>query len=101
MQASVLSAHPTVATEIEGDWVWIKSNLKSYPEIRKSIKAMGFRYCKRGHPLPSGSVGTWANSCQHPTPTWHGSRKGKRKSTQTSPPPGAALLDDLRKLGIS
>ena len=67
-----------VSCELDGDWVWVTTNLQHHPDARTALKEMGFRYAKRGHALPSGSTGTWAHSCQHPTPTW----KGKHKSNK-------------------
>lgn len=61
--------HPELHADAEVDrnWIWICSpSLKEQPEVRESIKAYGFRFCFKGHPLPCGKIGTWSHSCEHP-----------------------------------
>lgn len=68
---------------VERAWVWLPVDLRGdhNKPVRESIKAFGFRFCKRGHPLPDGQTGTWAHSGVHPMPF-----KRKRATPPTTQP---------------
>ena len=71
--------HPDlhVTAEVDRDWVWLAVDLRGdhNKPVRESIKAAGFRFHKRGgHLLPSGKLGMWGHSCNHPIRFWRGSR---------------------------
>jgi hypothetical protein len=68
----IMSTHQWLHERAEQDreWVWLAVDLRGdhNKEVRESLKEYGFRFAKRGHVLPSGSTGTWANACQRPMP---------------------------------
>lgn len=74
--------HPQLAATAERDrqWLWITENLSgpSHEAVRAEIKAIGFRFAKRGHPLPSGATGTWAHHGDRPLPY-------RRRALRTDP----------------
>jgi hypothetical protein len=95
--------HPALhaVAEVDRNWVWIAADLRKDEAARTSIKEYGFRFARRGgHPLPSGAMGTWAHSCDRPTP---GKFKRKQQPGQpaSQPKPEAEaeqteeLLDEL------
>lgn len=82
--------------EPDRNWIWLTGDsLKPcYPgcacdackvkaETRKAIALFGFSFCRKGHSLPSGRIGTWAHSCLHPVRFKPG---GKRREQSTSTP---------------
>ena len=67
--------HPAIEWEVDRNWVWIITNLKSDEGARKAVKEFGFRFKKGGeHTLPSGRTARWAHHCERPT---RGSKPGK------------------------
>ena len=95
--------HPKLHADAEIDraWVWLSTNLsgESNKPIRDELKAIGFRFAKKDHPLPSGKTGRWGHSCNKPMP-FH--RKGGKSSTHTKsnrdslePQAPAISADDL------
>lgn len=76
--------HPQLAASAERDrqWLWITANLSGpvHEAVRADIKAIGFRFAKRGHPLPSGATGTWAHHGERPLPY-------RRRTPRTDPAP--------------
>ncbi len=79
------SNHPDLApkAELDRDWVWLAVDLRSECQRqrkrdcaceacraaiakREALSDYGFRFAGRGHPLPSGAIGTWGHSCTHP-----------------------------------
>lgn len=78
--------HLHATAEIDRNWCWITENLsgESNKAVRESLKASGFRFAKRGHVLPSGKAGTWANSCTAPLPFYRKSKGGSRNAAPTT-----------------
>jgi hypothetical protein len=78
--------HPELhaAAEIERDWLWLSCDLRGdhNKAVRDSIGKYGFRFCKRGHTLPSGRTSHWAHSCTKPIPFKHHG-KASTKPTRT------------------
>lgn len=82
---------PQLDVEIDRKWVWVTNNL-SGPEnkpVREKLKAearerfgRGFKWAKKGHPLPSGKTGTWGHSCKAPIPFYY-TKGGKPKPQPT------------------
>lgn len=62
--------HPDLwaSAKTERSWVWLVAPLQHAPEVRESIKRYGFKFCKKGHTLPSGQVSHWAHHCDKPLP---------------------------------
>lgn len=79
--------HPPLheVAELDREWIWLPVDLRGAENkaIRESIgrKGAGFRFAPNGHPLPSGKIGTWGHSCEHPTPNKrrHKAKGGKPK----------------------
>ncbi len=75
----------------ERAWLWyVGPSLQHEPDTRAKLKALGFRYARRGHKLPDGRMGSWANSCQAPTPL-HAAKKAKEHHDLTDAELLAAL----------
>ena len=68
-----------VAT-VERAWIWLPVDLRQQPDVREAIRAYGFRFARRGHPLSNGKLGTWAHSCIKPLPFKH---RGKSSTSGT------------------
>lgn len=88
--------------EVDRAWCWISQNLSGEHnrKVRDSLKEFGFRFAKRGHKLPSGTVGTWGHSCTSPLPFY---RKGKgtasvKPTSPTATQPRHELDDEIRAL---
>lgn len=76
--------HPELraVAEIDRNWVWLCCDLRGDEATRKSLKEFGFVFSRRGgHPLPSGKVGTWGNSCTHPLPFYRKKMEPTRITT--------------------
>lgn len=75
--------------ELERDWCWLSTDLRGdhNKATREAIKQFGFRFAKRGHPLPSGKEGRWGHSCTKPIP-FH--RKSGASNTHHKAEPVAA-----------
>ncbi len=77
--------HPNLhaAIEVERDWLRLCCDLrgKHHQAVRDSISEFGFRFAKRGHTLPSGTVSFWSHSCTKSIPL-----KRRGKSTKPSTP---------------
>lgn len=43
-EAIQLATDLKLTAEITGAWVWVKENLQDQPEIRKTLKAQGFKF---------------------------------------------------------
>lgn len=71
---------PEVHVELERDWVWIAGDFYKDPVVREMMKALGFKYKKADHILPSGKVAHWAHCCMHPTPFKRKGKGGKEDS---------------------
>lgn len=56
--------------EQEREWVWLSTDLRGdhNKATREELKEYGFRFAKKGHPLPSGREGRWAHACLKPIP---------------------------------
>ena len=84
--------HPSLHTAAEFDrsWLWLAGvDLRGdhNKATREAIKQFGFRFAKRGHPLPSGKEGRWGHSCTKPIP-FH--RKSGASTTHHKAEPVAA-----------
>ena len=82
--------HPTLhaTAEPERDWLWLGCDLRGdhHQAVRDSISEYGFRFAKRGHTLPSGTVSFWSHSCTRPIPF---KRRGQSTNHSTSSSPNA------------
>jgi hypothetical protein len=94
--------HPDLhhKAEVERSWVWLSIDLRGEQNKakREAIKEYGFRFAKRGHPLPSGQNGTWAHCCTKPMPF---KRKGSNKSTTSTTTSSSDRTDPLEREEIS
>lgn len=59
---------PQLHPVTERAWVWITDDLRGDQNkpAREAIKAKGFRFAKKGHTLPDGTVAFWAHSAEAP-----------------------------------
>lgn len=94
-----LTSHfPALAEKVEQerDWVWLAADLRGEENkaTRDAIKEYGFRFAKKGHPLPSGREGTWAHACTRPLPF-----KRKGKPGQPEKTPEEILAEKLEAMG--
>ncbi|MEW6306475.1 MAG: hypothetical protein AB1705_23665 [Verrucomicrobiota bacterium] len=98
--AWLLEQHPDLyaLAEVDRHWVWITGDTlkpcfkgcacdacQAKATKRKAIGQYGFRFAKRGHPLPSGEMGSWSHSCIAPKPFTR-----NRKQQTTNEP----IIDD-------
>jgi hypothetical protein len=74
-QTSVLgwlqTNHPELhkVAEIERAWIWLPTGKERLSEaVFKSITTFGFVLSRKGHLLPSGSLGVFGHSCERPIP---------------------------------
>lgn len=85
----LLENHPQLHAnaELDREWIWLPVDLRGEHNkaVRESIgrKGVGFIFCPKGHPLPSGQVGTWAHHCTKPIPF---KRRGSKLSTTKHEP---------------
>jgi hypothetical protein len=96
--AWLLTNHPKLhaAAEVDRNWVWIAADLRKDEATRTSLKDYGFRFARRGgHVLPSGALGTWAHSCDRPTPGKFKRRNANPNRPQPQPQQEETLLDEL------
>ena len=98
--AWLLEHHPKLHAVAEADryWLWLPINLSGDENkaVRDSIKAYGFIFSRHGgHPLASGKMGYWGNSCENPKP-FH--RRDKSKpTTERNPLAQPEQTSDLEK----
>jgi hypothetical protein len=99
--------HPDLfdVAEIERAWVWLTGDslkpcrkgcdcdaCKVKAAKRRSIGDYGFIWCKGGHPMPSGSTGTWSHACDHPI---RFKRKGDGKDRSPQPQQQPSTTTDV------
>jgi hypothetical protein len=99
--------HPKLAesAEVQGHWVWLAGvNLQSEPDVRESIKELGFSFKRNGdHLLPSGRTSRWAHHGMHPLRFRKGGGGHKREESEPavelSPDQIEAMM--MAELGIA
>lgn len=91
---------------LDGAWVWYCGPSlagESNKPTRETLKELGFRFAFSGHVMkdaagqPTSTIGSWGNSCQHPTPPRrrsHGGRSGSAEAESPEP------IESLAALGI-
>lgn len=88
------------AAELERNWVWVTLNMqpKERQPWRDAMKAMGFKYAKRGHACPSGAMSYWSHHCMHPTRFDKSKGKGKGKAGGEGGEPAATNEPSIDEL---
>lgn len=62
---SVGRKHPKLVAKLQRDrdWLWISGDYKDFPEIRETLKDLGFRFSRKGHEVDGLGTCNWYHSC--------------------------------------
>lgn len=106
--AEVDKKAPTLSPHlfIDREWIWYCGpSLQMFPKLRAALAEIGFRFSRKGHPMPDGQTGSWGHSCAKPTwprrhhkPDTNGKRAvpDQEEAPPPAPPPnGLAALAEL------